>query len=480
MKNEVVKVDSEFSKLLPKPVMSAAEMEIFKNRLSTEAGFARLIVWEEEGILLDNKMKYQVCKDHNLPYEVTYLSLPNRQAAKQWIAQDQLQKPNLSKWNRVKVVVKCWADEFEALAKNNQRLSKGRGKTNTDSVNLNVDVTQMLADKAGVCKDTTRKARFILADEKTNYEEIALLEDETLSIETAYWAAKRKKKEKSKANKAKVRHNYANELTKSVENQVLCMDVLEGIKLIPDSSLDLGFTSPPFNCKKKYTNCSDNKSWKEYFSDQEAAFKALKPKFRKGGRLVIEIEEVTMDKKDRTLGYKMHTEAMIKMMLIDLGYLYVQTIIWDKTILSSPRILGSYRSPSSPVILPIHSFILVFAVDSYTLPPATDESSELSKAQWNELTQSIWRVEREHRGYGCHPCPMPVKLAENAILLLSHKGGLVADIYGGSATTAIACIRNGRKYVHIDNSKTYCHEAKERIEKEMKKIEGNKSKKPAA
>jgi site-specific DNA-methyltransferase (adenine-specific) len=60
-------------------------------------------------------------------------------------------------------------------------------------------------------------------------------------------------------------------------------------------------------------------------------------------------------------------------------------------------------------------------------------------------------------------------LAQRAIEIYSFKGDLVCDPFGGSGTTAVAAIRSSRRFVSIDLSKTFCAEAKQRIQDEMNK-----------
>ena len=67
-----------------------------------------------------------------------------------------------------------------------------------------------------------------------------------------------------------------------------------------------------------------------------------------------------------------------------------------------------------------------------------------------------------------HPCPVPVKLMERIILLISNKGDLIVDPFMGSGTTAIACMRTGRRYIGFELSKEYCQMAHKRIEQHKK------------
>jgi DNA modification methylase len=80
---------------------------------------------------------------------------------------------------------------------------------------------------------------------------------------------------------------------KDVENQIICADVLEGLRIIPDKSVHLIFTSPPYCLDIKYGNHNDNMPWDKYlewlFEVWSECSRVLVP----GGRLVINIDSVT-------------------------------------------------------------------------------------------------------------------------------------------------------------------------------------------
>lgn len=64
-----------------------------------------------------------------------------------------------------------------------------------------------------------------------------------------------------------------------------------------------------------------------------------------------------------------------------------------------------------------------------------------------------------------HPCPVPMELMERIILLTTKEGDLVVDPFMGSGTTAIACIKNNRRYIGFELSENYYNMANERIKK---------------
>lgn len=478
-------IDNSFVKLLPKLEMSKAEEVSYAQRLKKDG--VVIFVCKRMNIILDGVIKFRLCKKYDIPYEIIYIDLATRIDAQRWILNNAFRRHNLSRWHRSCLAIKFWKKLYEKEAKNNMRLSKGRGKKgkkDTSKVFAKVDVGQRLADKAGVSRDTISKVMYILGNKNLAPKGLFVrLDKEEISINRAKDLVNGRKKVDSKDKKSTTKLNYINNLSKGVENNILCMDVQKGIAKIPNGTLSLCVTSPPFACNKKYADgIRDDTPHKKHWEWLKETFKALKPKFREGGRCIIEYQRTrTREKDDQAFEYNRPTDALIINMMQELGYLYHSTIIWDKGRVGNSRTAwGSFCSPSSPRIRDMHSSIFVFSVGEWKLPCASGDSSELTFEDFDLYTKSIWRIPPETHGYGSHVCPFPLELAKRAIRLFSYKNDLVCDIFGGSGTVAISALQNQRRYVHIDKSKTYCAETKQRIAIEMKKLETETSIKKAA
>ena len=62
-----------------------------------------------------------------------------------------------------------------------------------------------------------------------------------------------------------------------------------------------------------------------------------------------------------------------------------------------------------------------------------------------------------------HPTVKPIKLMEYLVKLVSREGAIVLDCFMGSGTTAIACLKQNRKYIGIEKEKEYIKIAEARI-----------------
>jgi len=472
-------IDSKFTQLLPEVSFSKTEEQHLAERYRKEG--VTIYVWREKNIVLEGYDCLAICRKYNIHYQIKYVSLNTRDDAKRWVIDTAFMRVNLSMWYRAKLVIQYWKPVFEKQAKENQKLSKGRGiKGRKKSANgfEQIDVNQQLADKAKVSRDTIVKVSYILNN--IRHARRGLLQEldtEQISINRARVNVWRKKKTDRKKEKGAIRLSYINDLSKGIDNQVLCMDAEKGVNLIPDKSLTLCITSPPFSKDKNYHEVVDSATWEKNMALMRRVFKALKPKFRENGRCFIEFQPIrTREKADQAKEYNRPVHLHIINMMQELGYTYRGDIIWLKgRVGNNPLGPDCDCSPTSPRIRDAHSYIFVFYVGDWTLP-CTDSSSELPHDKFDQNTKSVWDIPPETHGYGSHDCPFPVELPKRIIETFSFKNDLVCDVFGGSGTTAVAALQAGRRFVSIDLSKTSSAEAKQRIEEEMMKINDGKNK----
>lgn len=246
-------------------------------------------------------------------------------------------------------------------------------------------------------------------------------------------------------------------------NSILHGDARE-MEELPDESIDLVLTSPPYNLGVKYQDSNqdfegfdDDRDQAEY---QEFLTEVLSECYRvlreKGGRLVLIVGGMGSEQGDTP------TDHLVLETALNLGFQLRREIIWDKGVSAgrSP-IYGSFMSASSPAIFERHESILVFYTDSFKRPdPGTDT---IDKDTFLKSTDSVWQISTDSKIGNQHPAPFPVKLAQRAIELFSFEGDIVLDPFIGSGSTAIAAKRTDREYVGYDISKEYCNLARDRL-----------------
>jgi len=239
------------------------------------------------------------------------------------------------------------------------------------------------------------------------------------------------------------------------ENKIVCKDVLEGLKELEDDSVDLIFTSPPYNCKIDYNNSEDNLSYDDYLKWIREISIECKRLLKTGGRYILNFDQIMSLKEERDKFYIRNMYSDFSDIMKDIGLLFKADIVWNKqNVCGSKTAFGSYMSPSCPNIRRNHEYILVWCKDNYVLK-GDRENIDITKEEFHEWTMSSWNIMPETRKLCSHPAPFPEELARRIIKVFSYKDSLVLDPFSGIGTTCLMAKKLNRRYYGIDNSQKY-------------------------
>jgi len=231
----------------------------------------------------------------------------------------------------------------------------------------------------------------------------------------------------------------------------------ENMAELPDNSIHLMVTSPPYNVGKEY---DADLSQSEYLEFLERVwgevFRSLVP----GGRACINIANL-----GRRPYIPLHvwiTDSMLRA-----GFLMRGEVIWNKAASASPSTAwGSWKSAANPTLRDVHEYILVFSKGSYKRQNTLQRESTISEAEFLEFTKSVWTFPAESATKVGHPAPFPIELPYRLIQLYSFKDDIVLDPFMGSGQSAIAALRTGRHYVGYEINQDYASLAQKRIEEQ--------------
>jgi site-specific DNA-methyltransferase (adenine-specific) len=225
---------------------------------------------------------------------------------------------------------------------------------------------------------------------------------------------------------------------------------------IPNSSVHLMVTSPPYNVTKEY---DEDLTLDEYRCLLKKVFAEVYRKLASGGRACVNVAN---------LGRKPYIplHSYIIQDMLDIGYLMRGEIIWDKGSSASPSTAwGTWRSAVNPVLRDVHEYILVFSRDAFNrLPPGGTANNTITRDGFLEFTRSVWTFPAESARKIGHPAPFPVELPHRLIQLYSFGDDVVLDPFCGSGSTCLAAIKAGRRYIGYDNQADYIKLAETRIE----------------
>jgi len=223
---------------------------------------------------------------------------------------------------------------------------------------------------------------------------------------------------------------------------------------IPDNSVHLMVTSPPYNATKEYDS---DLSLEEYFDLLRNVFTETYRVLVHGGRACINVAN---------LGRKPYIPLSdhISQMMSEIGFLMRGEIIWNKGVKAGVSMAwGSWRSAANPVLRDTHEYILVFSKGSFSRKKTVGKENTITKEQFMEWTKSVWYMDTESARKVRHPAPFPVELPYRLIQLYTFSGEVVLDPFMGSGTTAIAALKSGRKYVGYEINPQYIDLAESRI-----------------
>jgi len=239
-------------------------------------------------------------------------------------------------------------------------------------------------------------------------------------------------------------------------DRVLCGDALETLRALPDASVHLAITSPPYNLDKDYEEHDDAMVYHDYLAWLRRVWTETHRLLVPGGRLCINIGE------NKRPTIDIPTYSAFIQQLVELKMLYRGTIIWNKNTCFKHCAWGSWNSCSNPHIVPRHEYIIVFSKDRHKRD-GDPANCDLTPEEFMACTRSVWEFGPVQKSRIGHPAPFPEELPRRLIKFYSYVGDTVLDMFAGSGTVGVVAKRLGRRYVLIDNSAQYCKLARRRI-----------------
>ncbi len=246
------------------------------------------------------------------------------------------------------------------------------------------------------------------------------------------------------------------------DNTLIYKDDILKISSIPDSSIDLIVTSPPYNVDIHYNSHADNLSYEDYLEFTRKWIKKCFDLTKSEGRFLLNIPL------DKNKGGQKSVGADFTKIAKDIGWKYHSTIIWNEGNISRRTAWGSFMSASAPYVIAPVELILVLYKDSWKKTGGS-RKNDITKKEFMDWTNGVWTFNgQSKKGAGGHPAPFPVELPRRCIKLFSFIGDTILDPFLGSGSTLIASHLHGRRGIGIDIDEKYCNIAVDRLQKEAK------------
>lgn len=242
------------------------------------------------------------------------------------------------------------------------------------------------------------------------------------------------------------------------------------MKEVPDESVHLIITSPPYWQLKDYGNGKQigfNDTYEEYINNLNLVWNECHRILHEGCRLCINIG----DQFARSVYYGRYKVIPIRTEIIKFcestGFDYMGAIIWQKVTTchttGGATVMGSFPYPRNGILKLDYEFILIFK--KYGKPPKVSneikEQSKLMQEEWNQYFTGHWNFPGEKQDK--HLAMFPEELPKRLIKMFSFVGDTVLDPFLGSGTTSLAAKNMNRNSIGYEINEAFLPTVKEKI-----------------
>jgi len=252
------------------------------------------------------------------------------------------------------------------------------------------------------------------------------------------------------------------------ELDVIHVGDVRDMAAVPDSSVALVVTSPPYFAGKEYETALGEGhvpgDYLDYLAMLRDVLRECVRTLEPGGRLAVNVANLGRRP------YRSLAADVTTIVQDDLRMLLRGEVIWQKQRGATGSCAwGSYRSPSNPVLRDTTERVIIASKGRFDrIGRGSSRAGEPGVAtiggdEFLEATLDVWEIPAESATRVGHPAPFPTALVERCIQLFTYDGEVVLDPFMGSGTTAVAAVNTGRHYVGYDTDAAYVAQARERV-----------------
>ena len=241
---------------------------------------------------------------------------------------------------------------------------------------------------------------------------------------------------------------------------------------IPDETVHLVVTSPPYWNLKKYNDVPGQLghigNYEVFLDEISKAFSECYRVLTPGGRLVCVVGDVCLSRRrnGRHVVMPLHADICVRCRLI--GFDNLNPVIWHKIANASfevdngSKFLGKPYEPNAIIKNDIEFILMQRKPGGYRKPtPEQRELSRISKAEFDQWFRQWWVVPGASNRM--HPAPFPYEVAYRLVRMFSFWGDTVLDPFCGTGTTLLAALNTGRNAVGLDIDRQYVDMAINRV-----------------
>jgi site-specific DNA-methyltransferase (adenine-specific) len=265
-------------------------------------------------------------------------------------------------------------------------------------------------------------------------------------------------------------------------NEIHNMDCIVGMDFLPDNSIDLVVTSPPYNVGITYDVYKDDMSMEAYYAWCKVWLKEIYRTLKDDGRIAINVP-VEVNVQDR--GGVVFLTSEYWQMMKEIGFQLLGIVDLEEESSHRPKntAWGSWMSPSAPYIYnPKECIIIAYKKDFKKKEKGAPqwfykeveveredgtkrvrrEYSEEDKKEFMELVFGRWKYMADTKSLT--KATFSMDIPAKAIKILTYKDEIVMDPFSGSGTTCFAAKSLDRRYIGFELSENYTNISKERLQ----------------
>src|SRR6266849_5379635 len=247
---------------------------------------------------------------------------------------------------------------------------------------------------------------------------------------------------------------------------------------IPDASVHLVVTSPPYWTLKEYAAGNDDQmghfqDYERFLTDLDRVWRECQRVLVGGGRICCVVGDVCIPRKKGGRHYVVPLHSDIQVRARKLGLDCLQPIFWHKiangVMESEGNGGGFYGKPYQPggiIKNDIEYILFLRKGGEYRSTPSIQKAlSMLTREEMTTWQRSIWSDLPGASTRDGHPAPYPVEVAERLIKMFSFAGDTILDPFSGTGSTSQAAIMSGRNSIANGIESAYVEIARQRIMK---------------